>query len=99
MKIVGKLSENLSKGDIFYKALYCYASDDTTELIARCDSKASIKYEINKYIDDIEDMEDDYILVYEKEYISKEDGCKTLRVYEFNYNRLDLIKDYTKEAK
>lgn len=99
MKIIGKLSENLSKGDIFYKALYCYDYDDTTDLIARCDSKASIKYEIRKYLEDIEDMESDYILVYEKEYISKEDGCKPLRVYEYMYNKLVLIKDYTKEEK
>lgn len=99
MKLVGKLSEILSKGDIYYKAIYCYGSSEDTELIARCDSKYSIKQEIAKYIDDIEDMEDDFILVYEYEYVSKEDGANKRNVYEYEYGKLELIKSYIKEAK
>lgn len=98
MKIIGKLSENLKKGDIFYKAIYCYDGLDTCDLIARCTNKIELVREIHRWLDEyVEDVETDYILVYEKEYISKEDGCKTLRVYEYD-GGFYLIKDYTKEA-
>lgn len=99
MRLRGKLSELLEKGDIFYKALYCYDSTDEVELISYNDSRDGIIKDIKDYIDDIEDMEGDYIFVYKKEYISKKDGAKTLKSYTFEYGRLELYTDYTKEAK